>query len=288
ERARATTLWPLFPAFTRGLIDHPLFSATDLGRVKQLPTVGPPEMLLAAQRAFPHARVMNAYGMTETSAIIVLPEHGESLEHRVEWSGTPFRGIEARIIDPETGGPAHPGEIGELLVRGYCILDGYYREPQKTADTIDDEGWLHTGDLCLMDEEGRVAFRGRLKDMLKVGGENVAALEIEAFISSHSAVRHVEVVGVPDPRLDEVPVAFVEVYDGDGITEDALIEFCEGSLASYKVPRHIRFVEPYEWPMSATKVDKTALRERIQEELGAGRAPRRSAVQTLDDHRLAL
>jgi fatty-acyl-CoA synthase/long-chain acyl-CoA synthetase len=269
ESERATTLWPLFPAFTQALIEHPRFEHVDVSRVRQLPTVGPPQALRAVQEAFPDARVLNAFGMTEASAIITLPEHGDDLAQRTEWCGAPFRGIEIAIADPDSGEHLDPHEMGEILVRGYCILEGYYRDPQKTAEALDEEGWLHTGDLGLTDADGRVAFRGRLKDMLKVGGENVAAVEIEAFVRTHAAVRHVEVVGAPDARLDEVPVAFVETYSGHEVTERELIAHCADRIARYKVPRHVRFVEPGEWPMSATKVDKNALRTRIRTELVA-------------------
>jgi acyl-CoA synthetase (AMP-forming)/AMP-acid ligase II len=267
ERERATTLWPLFPAFTNALIDHPDFARTDVSRVKQLPTVGAPENLRTVQRAFPQARVMNAFGMTETAAIITLPAHADTLEQRTDWCGQPFRGIELDVVDPDTGASLPPHTMGEIIVRGYCVLEGYYRDPQKTADSIDADGWFHTGDLGILDPDGRIMFRGRLKDMLKVGGENVAAVEIEAYIGDHPAVRHVEVVGIPDPRLDEVPVAFVELYDFGELTEDDVIAFCRDRIARYKVPRHVRFVQ--EWPMSATKVNKVALRERIGAELAA-------------------
>jgi fatty-acyl-CoA synthase/long-chain acyl-CoA synthetase len=272
ENERATTLWPLFPAFTQSLIDHPDFERHDLRRVRQMPTVGPPEALAATQRAFPQARVFNAYGMTETCAIITMPERGDTPEQSFAWCGRPYDGIELAIADPESGAHLSVGELGEVLVRGYCILEGYYRDPHKTAEAIDLDGWFHTGDLGLLDRDGRLAFRGRLKDMLKVGGENVAAVEVEAFLSSHAGVRHAEVVGAPDRRLDEVPVAFVEPRPGVAVTEDELIAYCRGRIASYKVPRYVRFVTADEWPMSATKVNKAVLRERIAKELSSSLA----------------
>jgi fatty-acyl-CoA synthase/long-chain acyl-CoA synthetase len=269
EGEHATTLWPLFPAFTQSLIDHPDFARFDLSRVRQMPTVGTPEALAATQRAFPQARVFNAYGMTETCAIITLPERGDTPEQCQEWCGRPYDGIELAIADADSGAHLPADQMGEVLVRGYCVLDAYYRDPHKTAEAIDLDGWFHTGDLGLLDPDGRLAFRGRLKDMLKVGGENVAAVEVEAFLSSHAAVRHVEIVGTPDRRLDEVPVAFVETRPGAAVTEEDLIEYCRGRIASYKIPRHVRFISADEWPMSATKVNKAALRERITQELAS-------------------
>lgn len=267
EREAATTAWPLFSAFHQGLLNHPDFAKTDLSSLTQIAAVGTPDELRRLQSAIPNARVMAAYGMTETSAIITLPALNEAEDRRIMCCGQPLRGIELAICDPATGEHVPPGMMGEIVVRGYCLLDGYYRAPEKTAESFDSEGWFHTGDLGLVDAQGRVAFRGRLKDMLKVGGENVAAVEIEAFLSSHPAVGHTEVVGAPDSVLDEIPVAFIERVPGEQITAAELIEFCQGQIARFKIPRHVRFVEPGAWPMSATKVNKVALRERIRNEL---------------------
>lgn len=168
-----------------------------------------------------------------------------------------------RIVDLETGEEAAPDAVGEILVRGYCVMDGYYRSPEKTAEALDAEGWLHTGDLYARAADGQLTFHGRAKDMLKVGGENVAAIEVEAYLCSHPSVRIAEVVGRPDPRLDEVPVAFVELRPGASASEAELIAFCQGRIAGYKVPRAVFFMAEGEWPMSATKVDKRALRARL-------------------------
>jgi len=160
---------------------------------------------------------------------------------------------------------ARTGDIGEIWVRGYCVMNGYYKDPEKTAASLDADGWLHTGDLYVGTEEGDLIFSGRLKDMLKVGGENVAVVEVESYLSQHPAVRIAEVVGKPDPRLDEVPVAFIELHEGTELTEEELIAFCKGRIANYKVPREVHFVAPGEWPMSLTKIDKRGLRQRLAE-----------------------
>lgn len=144
-------------------------------------------------------------------------------------------------------------------------MSGYYRAPEKTAEALDSDGWLHTGDLYAQSPEGRLTFNGRAKDMLKVGGENVAAIEVEAYLCRHQAVKIAEVVGRPDPRMDEVPVAFVELRPGHAVTPQELIDFCTGRIASYKVPRAVYIVAESDWPMSATKVDKRALRSRLTE-----------------------
>jgi fatty-acyl-CoA synthase/long-chain acyl-CoA synthetase len=142
-------------------------------------------------------------------------------------------------------------------------MEGYYRDAEKTAAAIDADGWFHTGDLYLQLDNGSLVFKGRLKDMLKVGGENVAALEVEAFLCEHPAVKIAEVVGRPDDRLDEVPVAFVELRPGATSDAQEIIAWCRGKIANYKIPRDIYFVAEGEWPMSATKVNKRALRARL-------------------------
>jgi acyl-CoA synthetase (AMP-forming)/AMP-acid ligase II len=146
------------------------------------------------------------------------------------------------------------------------VCDGYYRDPEKNAAAFDADGWLHTGDRGALDAEGRVQFLGRLKEMLKVGGENVAAVEIESHISTHPAVKLVQVVGVPDERLWEVPVACVELRPGASASEEDILAHCRGAIASFKVPRHVRFVT--EWPMSASKIQKHRLRAAVMAELG--------------------
>lgn len=135
-------------------------------------------------------------------------------------------------------------------------MDRYY----ELDDGLDAGGWIHTGDLYSRTTSGHLVFKGRIKDMLKVGGENVAAVEVESLLCEHPAVRVAEVVGAPDPRLDEVPVAFVELNEGIGVSAEELIEFCRDDVASFKVPRAIHLLEPADWPMSATKVDKRVLR----------------------------
>lgn len=272
---RATWLYTVFPTVTMGLIDHPGFKQRDLSRVRGLMNVGPPDALRVMQDAFPRAvQIPGHFGMTEMSGAITCEEWDAPLERRLNTTGTPLPGVEVRVVDP-SGAPLGPGERGELCVRGYGLMEGYYRDPEHTAAVFDEDGWLHTGDLGSIDADGRVIYQGRLKDMLKVGGENVAATEIESYLSTHPAVKLAQVVGAPDDRLTEVPVAFVEVAAGHRVSESELIEYCRGRLASYKVPRQIRFVT--EWPMSATKIQKFRLREQIAAEMAGatGSATRR-------------
>ena len=265
ERERATVAFPSFPALMLDLIQHPDFRRRDLSRLRIVNNVAPPDVLRRMQAAVPQATQISAYGLTEATGVIAWNELGDDAEQRATTCGRPLPGIEVRIVDPETLAPLPSGERGEMTIRGYCLFEGYWKAPEKNAEAIDADGWLHTGDLCSLTAEGRIVFHGRLKDMLKVGGENVAALEIESFLASHPAVALAQVVGVPDDRLEEVAAAFIELRPGEKASEDDLLSFCRGQLASFKIPRHVRFVK--EWPMSATKVQKFRLREALLEEL---------------------
>lgn len=263
EHERVTVAWPWFPAILQPLLDHPDFDPQRLAALRKVLLIAPPALVDRAQRTFPEAEFMQACGMTETAGIFALCAPDETPEQRTISQGKPVPGIEVKIIELDSGAEAAPDIIGEILVRGYCVMDGYHRSPEKTAEALDNDGWLHTGDLYARGTDGQLTFHGRAKDMLKVGGENVAAIEVEAYICSHPAVKLAEVVGRPDPRLDEVPVAFVELRPGHSATAQELIDFCQGRIASYKVPRAVFFMNDGEWPMSATKVDKRALRARL-------------------------
>ena len=263
ERENVSVAWPWFPAILQPLLDHPAFDPGRLAALRKVLLIAPPALVNRVQQTFPAAEFMQACGMTETAGIFALCAPDETPEQRAISQGKPVPGISVKIIELESGEEAAADVVGEILVRGYCVMDGYYRSPEKTAEALDAEGWLHTGDLYARAADGQLTFHGRAKDMLKVGGENVAAIEVEAYLCSHPAVKLAEVVGRPDPRLDEVPVAFVELRPGKSASEEELIAFCQGRIASYKVPRAVFFMNDGEWPMSATKVDKRALRARL-------------------------
>ncbi len=266
ERERATIAFPSFPTIMNDLITHPRFAHTDLSTVRRLNNVAPIEMLRRFQEAMPQAVQTGAYGLTEAGGVIAFNHPDEDLETRLSTCGQPFPGIDVKIVDPDTLDELPPGERGEILIRGYCLFEGYYRAPDKNAEALVD-GWLRTGDLCSVDAERRISFHGRIKDMLKVGGENVAAVEIESFLAGHPAVKLAQVVGVPDERLLEVAAAFIELAPGATLSEDELIAWCKGRIASFKVPRHVRFVT--DWPMSSTKVQKYRLQQMFAEERAA-------------------
>lgn len=262
---KATTIWPWFPAIVLGLMEQPGFDAASLPHLKRIVLIAAGALVERVQARFPGAEIIQGCGMTETAGIFGLSAPDDSAKARANTQGKVYPGMQVRLVDPQTGEESRAGGIGEIWVRGYCVMNGYYKDPEKTAATLDAEGWLHTGDLYVGTEEGDLIFNGRLKDMLKVGGENVAVVEVESYLSQHPAVRIAEVVGRPDPRLDEVPVAFVELHEGAELTAQALIDFCKGRIANYKVPREVHFVAPGEWPMSLTKIDKRGLRQRLSE-----------------------
>ena len=269
ERERATWLYSVFPPIVMALVKDPSFGARDLSRVRGLLNVAPPDTMRLIQSAFPGAvNVGGHFGMTEASGAITCNEWDATPDQQAETHGAPLPDIEVRVVGPETGEPLDPGHPGELQVRGRGLFQGYYRDPELTAVTMEG-GWLHSGDLGVIDEDGLVTYMSRLKDMLKVGGENVAPAEIESHLSTHPAVKLVQVVGAPDDRLGEVPAAFIELAPGHEWTPEEAIEYCRGQIASFKVPRHVRFVT--DWPMSATKIQKFRLREQIAAELEAER-----------------
>ena len=275
EEERCTVAFPAFETIWLGVLNHPRFPTADLSRIRLVIAVGVPPSLVAMQERFPTASLISCFGSTETCAFACLGEARYSLEERSTIIGLPLRDIEIRTIDPETGEDAGVGVPGELIMRGPTRFVRYHDDPEQTALTIDEDGWYHSGDLGRLDEVGRVSFVGRLKDMLKVGGENVAAAEVEAYLVTHPACEIVQVVGAPDARYTEVAAAFVQLRAGATATEQELIDYCRGQIATFKVPRYVRFVD--QWPMSGTKIQKFKLREQITSELeaaGITEAPR--------------
>jgi fatty-acyl-CoA synthase len=269
ERYEVTATYPCFVTIMQGLIYHPNFARTNLQHIKLMNSnfaVQPPAVAELIMRAMPQALQVGTFGMTETAGTVCTgsPDDPESL--RITRLGKPLPGLEVRILDPDRHADAAVGERGEILVRGYSVLEGYHKDPDKTAQAIDPDGWFHTGDIGSLDEHGTIMFHGRYKDMLKVGGENVAAAEIEALLGRHPAVKLAQVVGIPDLKYAEVPAALVELHEGTVATEEDLIIFCKGEVAAFKVPRVVRFVSA--WPMSSSKIQKFRLRNDLMTELG--------------------
>ncbi|MBE4907488.1 AMP-binding protein [Bacillus luteolus] len=205
-----------------------------------------------------------AYGQTESSPVITQTTTTDSLERRVNSVGKAHPHVEVKIVDPVTGSEVPRGHQGELCTRGYLVMKGYYKMPDATYEAIDTKGWLHTGDLATMDEDGYVRITGRLKDMIIRGGENVYPREIEEFLYQHDSVLDVQVVGVPDEKYGEKVAACIKVKEGHSITSEDIRSFCTGKLAYYKIPEYFIFVDDY--PMTASgKIQKFKLREQASE-----------------------
>jgi fatty-acyl-CoA synthase len=208
-------------------------------------------------------QLLSGYGMTEMLAGAALSALDSTEEQCTGASGYPAPGYEIRVIDPVTGQEQPTGVPGEIVVRGPMIMQGYYQKPEETAKAIDADGWLHSGDMGLMRPDGHLRFLGRYKDMLKIGGENVDPMEVEAYLMSHPGMNLVAVVALPDARLSEVPVAFVRCEAGHRLSEDDVIAYCHGKIASFKTPRHVVFVDDF--PMTSSgKIQKVKLREQAQ------------------------
>jgi fatty-acyl-CoA synthase len=272
---RCTVLFPGFETVWMAVLDHPRFAAADLSAARLVLNVGVPERMRVMQERLPTAAQVSNTGSTEACGFLAIGLASDTPETRAGTAGRPLAGMEVRIVDPETGEDVPAGVAGEMLFRGAFRLSEYYGDAAGTSEAIDSEGWFHSGDLLRRDEDGRLVYLSRIKDMLKVGGENVAAAEIEGLLLTHPAIHMVHVVAAPDARYGEVPAAFVELRPGADVGEQELIDFCLDSIATFKVPRYVRRIE--EWPMSGTKVKKVVLRELIAAELkrsGIEQAPR--------------
>lgn len=266
----ATIAYPSFVTIMQDLINHEAFKTTDLSKLRVMNSnfaVQPAWIKDAVVAAMPHTIQVGTYGLTEAAGTVSTSRLDDSFDVRTGRCGFPLEDWEMRIVDPETGRDCGADERGEIVLRGPHMLKGYYNAPEKSAEAIRD-GWFYTGDIGTVDADGNVMFHGRTKDMLKVGGENVAAAEIEAMLQTHPAVKLAQVVGIPDERYVEVAAAFVELAEGSSADEAELIAHCKGKLAGFKIPRHVRVVS--EWPMSTSKIQKFKLRGELIEELGLG------------------
>jgi fatty-acyl-CoA synthase len=268
QAERCTGLYGV-PTMFIAELDHPEFSKFDLSSLRTGIMAGSPcpiEVMKRVQAQMNMHQVTIAYGMTETSPVSTQSSVDDPLERRVSTVGRVQPHIEVKIVDTQ-GRVVPRGTTGELCTRGYSVMRGYWNDDEKTRDAIDAAGWMHTGDLATMDDEGYVNIVGRLKDMVIRGGENVYPREIEEFLYRHPKVQDVQVVGVPDAKYGEELCAWVKLRDGESATADEIREFCRGQIAHYKIPRHIRFVDGF--PMTITgKVQKFVMRQETIEALG--------------------
>ncbi len=269
EQERCTSLYGVPTMFVAEL-GHPELPSVDLSSLRTGIMAGSPCTIEVMRRVIDDmnmSQVTIAYGMTETSPVSTQTSVDDSVEHRVSTVGRVLPHVESKIIDPETGEPVPRGERGEYCTRGYHVMLGYWNDPERTAEAIDADGWMHSGDLATMDDDGYVNIVGRLKDMVIRGGENIYPREIEEFLYTHPAVADAQVIGVPDERYGEELMAWVQLAPGQELTEDELKEYCRGRIAHFKVPRYVKFVS--EFPMTVTgKIRKVEMREKSIAELG--------------------
>jgi len=227
----------------------------------------PIEVMRAVVERMNMREIVITYGQTEASPGITMTRTWDPLEIRVSTVGCALPGIEVKVVNPETGEEVPPGVQGEVCARGYNVMKGYYKMPEATAAAIDADGWLHTGDLGVMDENGYLRITGRLKDMIIRGGENIYPREIEEFLYTHPQIKDVQVVGVPSEKYGEEVMAFIQLKEGAKVTPEEIKEFCKGKIARYKIPRYIQFVTSY--PTTANgKIQKYKLREQAIKKLG--------------------
>jgi len=219
-----------------------------------------------------------AYGLTEASPVITMTRFDDSIERRVETVGRALQGIEVKIADDDHR-PLPHGEMGELACRGYNVMLGYYRAPEVTAETIDEDGWLHSGDLATMDDEGYVRIVGRKKDMLICGGFNVYPAEIEEYLFTHPKVQNVSVIGVPDDVFGEVAAAYIIPREGTTIDPQEIVDFCVGEIANFKVPRYVEIIDALPMTQSG-KIQKFKLREAAEQAFDAGAMTKLSPSKT--------
>ena len=215
--------------------------------------------VIVTRKGAVRARTVTAWGMTEIGCGVAPSFLDSPEDDRCVASGCALPGYACKVIDQTTGLPVPYGTVGELCVRGYSLMQGYYKKPVETAAVIDAEGWLHTGDVVTMREDGTIRFFGRYKDLLKVGGENVDPIEVEGFLLRHPALEHVQIIGVPDSCLMRCPVP-VSFLNQARKSPTALVAFCRGHLASFKIPRYTVILDAF--PMTSSgKVQKFTLRE---------------------------
>jgi fatty-acyl-CoA synthase len=254
-----------------GELDHAQFAEFDLTSLRTGIMAGAPCPVEVMRRVIGQmhlAEILIAYGQTEVSPINHMTLPDDSLEKRTQTVGRAVPWVEIRVVD-DAGIVVPVGAKGEICTRGYSVMRGYWDDEERTRETIDPAGWLHSGDLGVMDSEGYMQIVGRIKDMLIRGGENIYPREIEEFLYSHPAIAEVQVFGVPDEKMGEEVCAWVQLHAGTNLTEDVLKGFCRDKISHFKIPRYIRFVKEY--PMTVTgKIQKFVMREQMASELKEG------------------
>jgi fatty-acyl-CoA synthase len=265
ESERITLLFPFVPTITQALLGDPGYRTDSFRSVRVVGNLGTVDFLRQCQARMPHSVQVASYGLTEFAGAVTVSSPADTIDDRLTTQGRAIPGHEIQIRDAESAVVCGPGQPGEIVMRGPTMCFGYHRDDAKSRQTIEPDGWFHTGDLGKLDDRGQLVFLGRTKDMLKVGGENVAAVEIEAYLEAHPQVSIAQVVGIPNAKYIEVPAAFVELRPGSVVTPDELIDYCAAGMARFKVPRHVIIMS--DWPISATKISKMKLRDQLIEQL---------------------
>jgi fatty-acyl-CoA synthase len=267
-RERCTALHGV-PTMFIAELGHPRFKEFDLGSLRTGIMAGAPCPIAVMRRVLEEMHmpeVTICYGMTETSPVSFQTLTDDPIEKRVTTVGRIHPHVQVKVVDDE-GTVTPRGVAGELCTRGYSVMRGYWNEPERTHEVLDDAGWMHTGDLGVLDAEGYCNIVGRVKDMIIRGGENIYPREIEEFLYRHPAVLDVAVVGVPDPKYGEAVCACIRIREGATLAAEEVQEFCRERIAHYKVPRYVSFVDSF--PLTVTgKVQKYLIREQLCRELG--------------------
>ncbi|WP_245408244.1 AMP-binding protein [Zhengella mangrovi] len=269
---RCTALYGV-PTMFVAMLDHPEIASFDLACLRTGVMAGAPcpiEVMRKVVGTMHMPEVTIGYGMTETSPISFQSSTTDGLEERVSTVGRIHPHVEVKIVDAD-GRTVDVGVQGELCTRGYSVMRGYWNDDDKTRESIDPSGWMHTGDLATLDTQGYCRIVGRVKDMIIRGGENIYPREIEEFLYRHPKVAEVQVFGIPDPKYGEEVCAWIVLHHGETMTDEELKAYCQGQIAHYKVPRHVRFREAL--PMTVTgKAQKFVMRDAMVEELGLPKA----------------
>jgi fatty-acyl-CoA synthase len=269
EKCRATSIYGVPTMFIAELED-PTFAGRDLSSLRTGIMAGSPcpiEVMKRVIRDMGAREMTIAYGQTETSPVVTQTGVDDPLDLRVETVGRPLPGVEIKVVDPVDGRELGDNEQGELCSRGHVVMLGYYNNSEATAAAIDQDGWLHSGDLAVRLPSGYYKITGRIKDMVIRGGENIYPREIEEFLFTHPAVEQSAVCGVPDPKYGEELCAWIKLKQGAQVTDEEIRDYCRSKLARFKVPRYVRFVESF--PQTVTgKIQKFKIRERMIDELG--------------------
>ena len=262
EREKCSVIYGT-PNMVQALLEHPSRPARNLSSLRTGAMIGTPEQIQMAVELGVHD-ICNIYGLSETYGNCAVIDHREPLDIRLQCVGQPLPGVTARICDMETGLTLPDEAVGEIRVKG-PLFKSYFKEPEKTQASFDSEGYFCTGDLGMLDKHGRLYYKGRLKEMVKSGGINIAPIEVEEVLMRHPALKSAYVIGMPDPHLDEILVALLVAKEGQSVTHEALKAFCKKELAAYKVPAKFQWVNEQELPLTSTgKLQKMMLNKLVK------------------------